>query len=1062
MFVHSFVSNRLSPNKMTIESTKRLRVKGISTLLKIFLIGLILLVLNKVGVAQKVTGQILSVKEEALIGASVVIKGTNIGTISDVDGKFEINVPDVATAILEFSYIGYSSKELPLLGQTNVVVTLEEESELIDEVVITGYKKEIKSEVTSSITSIKTKDITNLVVVGIDQAIQGLAPGVSVTQVSGAPGDDIKVRIRGTGSLGNNDPLYVIDGVPTTGNINMFSPSDIQSIDILKDGAAAAVYGSRAANGVVLITTNKGTVGPPVFNFEAYTGLQQPANLPELLNSEEYLTIRNEAINNANVLRNPANQIATYDPAILQNLPNTDWLDLVFNPAMMQRYSLSASSGTERGRFYVSGEYQNQDGIYQGQGFEKYQVRFNGEAGKKWFRIGNSLSFSNTNRKVINSSGDGFGPGNEPSGVRYTLIAAPVVPLTHPDGSEVKVTAELGDPVLYGDGNPNPIVFNNNTDWNISRYRLFGNVFAEVEPIANLTIRTNLGGDFLFRNEKLFKERLSAAIYNPTSLNEAREFNTTLVWNNTVNYSKKLGRHKLSGLAGMEAIQNKADYLSASANNFRRSDRLFRYISASIPADIDNVSASGIATEWSLLSYFGQLSYSFEDRYMLNATIRKDGSSRFGKNNRWGTFPSVSFGWNISNEAFMEDIAGISSLKLRGSWGQLGNQEIGIYPYSSLVSTGDRVYTFGGNIVTGSSIVETGNDNIKWEVSTQFNLGLDMSLFKDKLSIILDGFQKLTEDILVRVPIPQAGGSTNPPFVNAASVRNRGLELGLSYRNAIGGLNYNIGMNLTRVQNEVVSLADSEPILGGYGLSDGAITRTEVGHPVGSFYLWESEGIFQTEEEVASSPFQTRFTRPGDIKFKDINGDNVIDDKDRAHVGNPFPDLTYGLTIGLNWKNFDFSTLLQGVYGNDVYFLFGNFAYEAQARGFNSYKAILDRWTPDNRDTNIPIVSLDDRNGNRRISTRFLEDGSYLKVRNINLGYNLKDVFKGKTFENFRVYVAVQNAYTFTKYSGLDPEIQANSNDTRGLGISSDLAVGIDWGTVPAPRTFIGGIQLKF
>lgn len=1031
-------------------------------MLKLFLIILILLTLNIVGFSQTVTGQITNKEQEPLIGASVVIKGTSNGTISDIDGSFELNVPNLQNDILEISYVGYTTKEIPLNGQTSLNIVLEDDTEVIDEVIITGYKKEIKSEVTSSITSIKTKDIANLVVLGVDQAIQGQAPGVTVTQVTGAPGDDIKVRIRGAGTLGNNDPLYVIDGVPTTGNINMFSPSDIQSIEILKDGAAAAVYGSRAANGVVLITTNRGTVGPPIFNFEAYTGLQQPIRLPELLNSEEYLMIRNEAIENANVLRNPANQIATYDPSILDTLPDTDWLDLIFNPAFMQRYSLSASGGTESGRFYISGEYQNQDGIYQGQGFEKYQVRFNGELGKKWFRVGNSLSFSNTYRDVINSSGDGFGPGNEPSGIRYTLIAAPVVSPKYPDGRDLNVTSELGDPTLYGDGNPNPLVFNQNTDWTVARYRVFGNVFAEIEPLKDLLIRTNLGGDFLFRNEKLFKERLSPAIYSPTSLNEGRETNRTLVWNNTANYTRVLGRHKVSGLAGMEAIQNFADYLGASANNFRRTDPLFRYISASIPAELDDVNASGIATEWSLLSYFGQLSYSYKDKYVVNATLRRDGSSRFGKNNRWGTFPSVSFAWNIANEPFLKGVDAISSLKLRGSWGQLGNQEIGIYPYSSLVSTGDRVYTFGGNVVTGSSIVETGNDNIKWEVSTQLNIGVDLSLYRDKFSLMIDAFDKVTDDILVRIPIPQAGGSTRPPYVNAGSINNRGVELGLSFRDNIGELSYNIGMNISKITNKVISLADSEPILGGYGLSDGAITRTEVGYPVGSFYLWEMEGIFQSQEEVESSPFQSRFTRPGDVKFKDINGDNVIDDKDRAHVGNPFPDFTYGMNLGLNWKNFDLSTLVQGIYGNDIYFLYGNFAYETQARGFNSYRKILDRWTPENTDTDVPIVSLDDRNGNRRISTRFLEDGSYLRIRNINVGYNLKDVFPNDAIQDFRFYLTVQNAFTFTSYSGLDPEIQANSNDTRGLGISSDLAVGIDWGTVPAPRTFIAGFQLKF
>jgi hypothetical protein len=359
-------------------------------------------------------------------------------------------------------------------------------------------------------------------------------------------------------------------------------------------------------------------------------------------------------------------------------------------------------------------------------------------------------------------------------------------------------------------------------------------------------------------------------------------------------------------------------------------------------------------------------------------------------------------------------------------------------------------------------ITETGNSKIRWETTTQTNLGLDLSLWKDRLSLIFDVFNKKTEDILVRIPVPQAGGSSRPPYANAGSVENKGLELGLIFKNKFRSLNYNVGANISAIRNKVLSIADSEPILGGFGLSDGALTRTEVGHPIGSFYLYNMLGIFQTQAEIDKSPFQTADTRPGDVKFADLNGDNIIDDKDRTHVGNPFPKFTYGVNASLTWKNFDFSVLGQGIYGNDVYFLYGNFAYETQARGFNSYSKILERWTPNNPNTTVPKVSIDDRNGNRRASTRFLEDGSYFRIRNITLGYNLKDALKWKNIGAFRLYVTAQNALTFTKYAGLDPEIQANTNDTRGLGLPSDLAVGIDWGTVPAPRTMIVGLKLDF
>ncbi len=1009
-----------------------------------------------------VTGTVTSADDsQPLIGVSVQEKGTANGAMTDVAGNFRLDVASADAALL-FRYVGYADQEIALGGRSTLSVLMSASASVLQDVVVTGYRKEIRSDISSAITSVKAKDIEKLVVIGIDQALQGQAPGVMVTQVTGSPGDDIAVRIRGAGTLGNNNPLYVIDGVPTTGNINMFSPGDIESIEVLKDGAAAAIYGSRAANGVVLITTKRGKSGRPVFSFEAYTGVQQAIRLPELLNAEEYLTVRNEAITNANTLRNPANQLQTYDPAILDTLPDNDWLDMVFNPAPIQHYALSASGGSENGNFYLSGEYHTQDGVFKGQAFDKYQLRFNGEMGNKRFKLGNSLSFSHTDRKVIGASGDGFGPGNELSGIRYALIAAPLFPLRHADGSYIKVTSDLGEPNLFGDGNPNPIVFIENTDWRIRRYRVFGNVFAELTLFKDLKLRSTLGGDFLFEREKLFKERLSPAIYDPTSLNEGRVFNQTLIWNNTADFQRQFGRHRVSALLGMEAIQNHTDYLGASASNFTRTDPLFRYLNASIANDIQDLGVSGIATEWALLSYFAQAGYSFGGRYVLSAAVRRDGSSRFGPNNRWGVFPSVSAAWNVSNERFFENVKFISSLKLRASWGQLGNQEIGIYPYSSLVAAGDRVYVFGDKIVTGATIVETGNSNIRWETSTQTNLGLDVSFWEDRLSLIADWFNKRTDDILVRVPVPQAGGAQRPPFVNAASVENRGVELGLIYKNRVGKLSYNVGANISAIRNKVLSIADSEPILGGFGLSDGALTKTEPGQPVGSFFLYEMLGIFQTQAEIDASPFQTVNTRPGDVKFADLNGDNKIDDKDRKHVGNPFPDFTYGVNLSLFWKNFDLSALIQGVQGNDVYFLYGNFAYETQLRGFNSYKDILNRWTPSNTNTDIPKVSVDDRNGNRRASTRFLEDGSYLRVRNITLGYNFKDLLRWNNIGGLRLYVTAQNALTFTKYPGLDPEIQANSNDTRGLGLSSDLAVGIDWGTVPAPRTFIAGVKVDF
>jgi TonB-dependent starch-binding outer membrane protein SusC len=1011
-----------------------------------------------------VTGTVLSAEDQQpIIGANVVLLGTTQGATTDFNGVYTLEAP--SDGKLRFSFIGFQSVEIPVNGQTLINVTLKTDEQMLEDVVVTGYKKEIKSNVSSAISTVKAKDIDHLPLLGIDQALQGQAAGVQITQSTGAPGDDIAVRIRGAGTLGNNNPLYVIDGVPTTGNINMFSISDIESIQILKDGASASIYGARSANGVIVITTKKGKKGKPAFEFNSYYGSQEANRLPSLLNSTDYLKIRNEAINNSNALRDPIRQIDTYPLSILDTLPNVDWLSQLFSAAPIQRYSLAASGGGDNGSFYIMGEYSNQDGVFRGQRFDKYLLRFNGDVGTKKFRVGNNLSLSYTTRDVIGSSGDGGGPGNELSGIRYTLIAAPVFPIYDDNGNYVNTSASLGDPTLYGDGNANPLAFVDATHWNVQRYRVFGNVFAEYNFNDHLKFKTTAGIDLLIQNESIFKERLSVAIYDPTSLSQGNVTDRNLIWNNTLEYNTALDaghHHNLSLLVGMEAIDDRTDYLGASARNFLRTDPNLRFIDNSLNQKYGDIGASGIATEWGLLSYFGQAGYNYKNKYILNASVRLDGSSRFGKDNRWGTFPAFSAGWNVTEEKFMQNLKSISHLKLRGSWGQLGNQEIGIYPFSSLVQTGSLVYDFGGQIATGAELVESGNSNIKWETTTQTDGGLEMSFFGDRLSLTADYYDKKTNDILVRVPLPQSAGSFTPPYVNAGKVRNNGFEFGLTFRNTSGGLHYEIGGNIATVHNEVISLAGTQPLLGGFGLSDGPITKTEPGYPMGSFFLYKAEGLFQTQAEIDAAPFQSADTRPGDVRFADLNGDHVIDDKDRAHLGNPFPNFTYGFNLTLNYKRFDLSMLIQGVQGNDVYFLYGNFAYETQLRGFNSYSDILNRWTPTNTNTDIPRVSVDDRNRNRRTSTRFLEDGSYLKMRNLTLGYDLTKVIKNAKLSYWRVYVSSQNLFTITKYHGLDPEIQANTNDTKGYDIPSDLAVGIDWGTVPAPRTFLIGMNLNF
>ncbi len=997
---------------------------------------------------------------EPLIGVNIQVKGTQTGTETSFDGDFQVMAQPDDTLV--FSYISYVTREVAIAGRSALTVEMSSDVQVLEDVVVVGYRKEIKSNVSSAIASIKSKDINKLPVLGFDQALQGQVSGLQVTQATGAPGDDIAVRIRGAGTIGNNNPLYVIDGVPTTGSINMFSTSDIESIEILKDGASASIYGARAANGVILVTTKKGTQGAPQIGLQSYYGIQEANRLPDLLNAAQYLEIRNEAISNANALRDPIRQVPLYDPAIINELADVNWLNQVFRSAPTQKHVLTASAGGDHGQFYLMGEYFNQEGVFKGQRFDKYLLRFNGDVHNNYIKFGNNLSLSYADRSVIGSSGDGAGPGNELSGVRYALIAAPVFPIRDEEGNLIPTSAELGDPVLFGDGNANPLAFIEATHWNVQRYRIFGNVFAELNILPDLVLKSNLGVDLLFRRESIFKERLSAAIYDPTSLSEGRVTDRNIVWNNTLDYAGTFGAHRITALLGTEVIQNRTDYLGASARNLFITTANFRFIDNGLNQNLGDISASGVSSEWGLLSYFAQVGYSYKNKYVINSGIRRDGSSRFGAENRYGIFPSVSAAWNISSEPFF-DVPLISHLKLRASYGQLGNQEIGLYPFSSLVQTGIFVYPDGNDgVITGAKVLETGNEKIKWETTTQTDIGIELSLLDDKISIVADYYYKKTHDVLVRVPLPQTAGAVNPPFVNAGEVENKGLEFSITWRQTKRKLNYEIGANISTVANKVLALSDSEPILGGFGLSDGPITKTEPGYPLGSFFLYQADGLFQSQEEIEASPFQTDDTRPGDVKFVDLNGDQVINDKDRSHVGDPFPDFIYGLSTSFTYGNFDLSLFFQGVYGNDVYFLYGGFAYETQSRGFNSYVDILDRWTPENTETNIPKVSIDDRNGNRRVSTRFLEDGSYLRLRNITLGYDLGALLnKSKRISGLRIYATAQNAFTWTKYPGLDPEIQANTNDTQGFNVSSDLAVGIDWGSVPAPRTFILGLNVQ-
>ncbi|SDK72840.1 TonB-linked outer membrane protein, SusC/RagA family [Catalinimonas alkaloidigena] len=1005
----------------------------------------------------RVTGQVTDAQGQGIPGVNVLLKGTASGTVTDVDGNYTLAVPD-ESAVLVFSSIGYITQEILVGNQTTLNIQLADNVQALSEVVVVGYGTQEKQNVTGAVASIDPQKLNQLPNISIDQALQGQAAGVQVTQGTGAPGDDIRVRIRGVGSINDNSPLYIIDGVPTKGPINTFNQRDIESISVLKDAAAASIYGARAANGVVIITTKSGKSGKTTFNLDSYYGWQEAYRLPKLLNTPQYVEIRNEAIANTNAQRAANGQGPLAISPFTGNadsLPNTDWLDALFRVAPIQSYNLSASGGSERIRFYLAGNYFNQEGIIPNSGFERYSFRSNVNADlSKQVKVGTNLTLTYSKKDVVGSSGDGGG-GNGGGIIRYALLRAPAIPLRNANGEYSDLPA---DQSFFGDGY-NPVGLSEKTDNKERRYRLFGNLYAEWEIIKDLKFRSDGGIDFLTGEDKRFNEQWGnfGRINNPNSLSLTDLRTATMNWTNTLSYSRYFGeRHYATAVIGTEAIQNQSHFTNASRSNFPDQRPNFRYLSRGL-SQIQN---SETAYDWALFSLFARATYEYGNRYLLTANLRRDGSSRFGRNQRYGIFPSVSVGWRLSNEAFLSDVAWLSNLKLRAGWGQLGNDQIPDYYPSSLVD--ETVgYTFGNpqQAVRSYAVVARGDANRKWETSATTNVGLDVSLWKDRLSFTADYFIRRTSDMLVPVPLPLAAGKASAPYVNAGDVENRGLELSLGYQSNDGPFTWSVDANFTTIHNEVLSLGSGEPISGGLSNSQTPpLTRTEPGYPIGSFYLYVADGLFQDQSEIDAHAFQAAGTAPGDIRFRDLNDDGVIDGADRMHIGSPFPDFSYGLTATAGFRGFDLRAFVQGVQGNDLYNYAGRISEDA-SRPFNSSAEILERWTGPGTSNSMPRVVLVDENNNTRNSTRFLEDGSYLRLKNVTLGYTLPASWlEAAHLSQTRVYFSVQNAFTLTNYPGLDPEMGTNDND-RG---QNDLAVGIDWGTYPQPRIYTLGLNLSF
>lgn len=994
-----------------------------------------------------IRGRVTSSDGSPLTGVSIKLQGTAIGTTTDADGYYMLNVAD-NNGVLVFSYIGHVSREITIGGQTTIDVQLESSSEALSEIVVIGYGTQRKSDLTGSITSVTAESIEGQAFSNANQALQGKVAGADITSTSGEPGGPVQVRIRGQGTFNNSGPLYVVDGVPMPGdNINAINPNDIESINILKDASASAIYGSRAANGVILITTKKGKAGETQLSYNGYYGVQSFTDYIPMANSQQLADVVNEAHINGNY----PPQAAFNDPEVLKT--NTDWQRAAFQTAPMQDHSLTISGGGENSRFYVSGGYLNQDGVMVFSSLERFTGRVNSEftIGKnKKLKIGESITLSRSN-------GLNLGQANNLD-FAYLLGSSPTMKLYKPEN-------------IGGYGGPNPAETGVNNRENIVgrrdlrrnytyRNNVLGNVFVEYNIIPSLKYRLNAGLNTGLNTNKLYVGifQMDNRSNNTQTLNQYKNESNEYLLEHTLSYDKVFeDKYSVSLLAGY--TQQNAFY--SNLNGSRR-DAPSNDLQV-FDAMTGTFTLGGNEAEWALRSFLGRANITFFDKYLLTATIRRDGSSRFGKDNRYGNFPSFALGWNIDREAFMQKIPAINGFKLRASWGRLGNQEIGNYSNITTVTTSPRYFFGADQIAPAAAVVELGNPALKWESTEQTNIGIDLAFLDNTITFTTDYWIKNTDGILLRTPVSVVSGvyRNNGAYENAAGLRNSGFEFLAGYNKRFGDFNLNVSANLSTVHNEVTSLGKGSEIL---NLVEnvyqfGVFTRTAVGDPMSSFYGWVMEGIFQTPEEIAAHAVQTG-AAPGDVKFKDIDGNGIIDANDRTIIGDPFPNFNYGLSSNMSYRNFDLSLSFQGVQGKQLYN--AQRAYLESMNGEHGQMAtVLERWTGPGTSNTMPRAIRGGANQNSRPSTRYVEDASYLRLQHLQIGYKLpENTLSSIGVKRLRTYINTQNLFTITSYTNYSPDGLGGSG--YGNNDLNPLSIGVDTGNYPIPRVFQFGVQASF
>lgn len=985
--------------------------------------------------AKTVTGTVTDVSGEPIIGANIRIKGTTTGTITDIDGNFSIEAKP--QSVIEVSYIGYLTQETVINNQKSIRFLLKEDTKTLDEVVVIGYGVQKKADLTGSVANINTEKLNTQNNANIGQALQGKIAGVDIVSQGGAPGSGTRIMVRGIGTLNNASPLYIVDGMYMN-SIDHINPNDIASIDVLKDASSAAIYGSRAANGVIIVTTKEGsnTEGKPIIDLSVNLGISTASKFLDMLDAKgwaEVTTIARQAIGK------PALDMATD----LANKPDNDWQDIMFRPALMQNYNLSVKGGGKYSTYYTGLGYFNQDGIVKGTNYQRYNIQSKNDYKRGIFSAGTNLIISFSHDKPLHQELRG--------GMIGTILQSVPTLEKYDDTREGGYGGTYGDVVNIP--HPLAIIDDNIMDRYNENVKIFANLYAQIELFKGLKYKLNLTPDFSFERYKnyLNKYDFGLATNSITQLTERQRRRRNILVENLLTFDRTFGEHKISALAG-----------------YTYQDSRFRHIQAygeGLPQGLEEIDAattnrSNEGNSWRsvLTSILGRVFYSYQNKYLFTATIRRDGSSKFGKNNRYGYFPSFSLGWNVAEEKFMENVHWLDQLKLRGGYGVLGNQEIDNYQYSSTITTGINYPDGNGGLLQGAFPKNFANPDIKWEETAMTNVGIDFMAFNNRLSLTADYYVKNTKDILLTVPIPISSGGANDPIRNAGKIRNNGFEFNLGWMDQPNpDISYGINLIGSFNKNKVIAMgSESGSIKGGSTNQNITTSETKAGYPIGGYWLISTAGYFNSQEEVDAYAKDGKkiqpAAEPGDIKFVDANNDGVINDDDRVFQGSPFPDFTFALNGNMRYKNFDLSIGLQGVLGNKIYNATRQ-TLEDVTKGSNFLASCLDYWTPENKNASHPRLTWDDPNRNTRAeSDRYLENGSYLRLRSVQLGYTFPQTWFKGAIQHARVYINAENLFTITSYSGYSPDVNADNANYRGF----------DNFIYPTNRTFMLGLNVTF